>query len=267
MLRFFSALVLNILVVALLSGCGVYNNIIKDAYTDYNKGYLKQEDLPDILSLLPKPPEKGTAEFRLDLEKNQKALKLQKTARWDQASTDGSEGVDNFSCAINAPINSKYTPIIYKLMTKSHYDVRLAISKTKNHYMRIRPFVMNNQPMCTPKSKDFLSTNGSYPSGHTSNAWTMALILAEISPNRKDEILKRGWEQGESRIICNVHWYSDVVQGRLAASAIFTSLHSSDEFKDDIVAAKKELEEVYKAKLKPSVDCALEAARLASCDD
>ena len=63
---------------------------------------------------------------------------------------------------------------------------------------------------CNPEQQEELSTNGSYPSGHTAIGWATALVLAEINPDRQNEILKRGFEMGQSRVICGYHFQSDV---------------------------------------------------------
>jgi acid phosphatase (class A) len=64
--------------------------------------------------------------------------------------------------------------------------------------------------------------------------------LAEINPARQDEILKRGYEMGESRIICGYHWYSDIEAGRIVASAVVARLHANSEFLNDLAEAKAE---------------------------
>ncbi len=63
--------------------------------------------------------------------------------------------------------------------------------------MRIRPFAFYGVSTCNTTEQDKLAKNGSYPSGHTSIGWATALVLAEINPQRQNEILKRGYELGE----------------------------------------------------------------------
>lgn len=67
------------------------------------------------------------------------------------------------------------------------------------------PFSFFNEMTCNPEQQEELSTNGSYPSGHTAIGWATALVLAEINPDRQNEILKRGFEMGQSRVICGYH--------------------------------------------------------------
>ena len=63
---------------------------------------------------------------------------------------------------------------------------------------------------------------------------------------------------GESRNVCNVHWYSDVVQGRVMAAGTVARLHAEPAFRADLEAAKAELAAVRSQNLSPSRDCAEE---------
>ena len=89
-----------------------------------------------------------------------------------------------------------------------------------------------------------MSTNGSYPSGHTAIGWATALVLAEINVDRQNEILKRGYEMGQSRVICGYHFQSDVDAARLVASAVVARLHANENFMKQLEKAKKEFAEL-----------------------
>ena len=81
---------------------------------------------------------------------------------------------------------------------------------------------------------------GSYPSGHSTRGWGVALLLSEINPERAETILKRGMEYGQSRVICGYHWQTDVDAGRLLASALMARLHTNPEFLIHLEKAKAE---------------------------
>ena len=127
---------------------------------------------------------------------------------------------------------------MYMLLSRTLTDLSLSTSAAKCYYHRTRPFAQNKKPLCTPDEKAALEKNGSYPSGHTAIGWGWALILSEISPEQTDAILARGRAFGESRIVCNVHWYSDVVQSRLIAAGTVARLHDDPAFLADLEAAK-----------------------------
>jgi len=142
-------------------------------------------------------------------------------------------------------------------------DIGLSTYAAKNHYNRTRPFLWNKAPICTPNDREFLEKDGSYPSGHTAIGWGWALILSEISPGETDAILARGLAFGESRNVCNAHWHSDVVQGRVIAAGAVARLHADPVFLADLESARAELAAVRKRGLKPTRDCNVEAASLA----
>jgi acid phosphatase (class A) len=63
-------------------------------------------------------------------------------------------------------------------------------------------------------------------------------------------------------MICNVHWESDVIEGRFIGAAAVARLHSNSAFLADLDAAKAELAAVRAKGLKPTRDCLAEAAEL-----
>ena len=99
------------------------------------------------------------------------------------------------------------------------------------------------------EQQEELSTNGSYPSGHTAIGWATALVLAEINPDRQNEILKRGFEMGQSRVICGYHFQSDVDAARI----VVARLHANDAFVKQLNKAKDEFSKLQKAGLIQSV--------------
>jgi acid phosphatase (class A) len=110
----------------------------------------------------------------------------------------------------------------------------------KRYYMRKRPFMRFNEPTLYPADEPALRKNGSYPSGHTLLGWSSALLLSEINPDRADTILARGLMYGDSRIIVGAHWQSDVNAARLAASAAYARLHTSERFLEQMRLARQE---------------------------
>jgi acid phosphatase (class A) len=231
------------------------------------KGYLSSEALPDSLSLLPAPPAPDTAALALDQQISRKDLNLRGTPRWALATEDADlrfpQAAGTFSCALGAPITEQDTPHLYMLMRRSLSDAGLATYPAKNHYERPRPFAMNGKPICTPGEETHLLEDGSYPSGHTSIGWAWAPILAEIAPDQTDALLARGRAFGQSRVVCNVHWQSDVIEGRFIGAAVVARLHADGTFLADLQAGKLELASARAHGLKPSRDCAEEASEMA----
>jgi acid phosphatase (class A) len=150
------------------------------------------------------------------------------------------------------------------LLRRTLSDASNSTKKAKDYYNRTRPFIVNKKPSCTPNDEKDLSTNGSYPSGHTTIGWAWALILSEIAPEQADAILARGRAFGESRVVCNVHWQSDVNEGRVMGAAVVARLHTDPVFRAELKAAKADLAAVRAKGLKPLRDCSAEAAEMAT---
>jgi acid phosphatase (class A) len=229
-------------------------------------GYLAPNALPDSLALLPPPPKTGSPAFALDEDVNRESLTQQGSPRWVLAAKDADlsfpQVADSFSCALGAPITKQETPHLYLLLRRTLLDAGAATGRAKKFYARPRPYMVNKKPTCTPDAEKDLMKNGSYPSGHTSIGWALALILSEIAPERADALLARGRAFGESRLVCNVHWQSDVAEGRVVGAATVARLHADPGFRADLEAARAELGVVRGKGLKPQLDCAGEAAAL-----
>jgi acid phosphatase (class A) len=209
------------------------------------KTYLSAEELPDAVKFLPPPPEEGSAAFALDEAQYRWGKTQREGARGIQAYEESTVNVDTmalmFSKAFGRELSEARTPKTLHLLRRSVKTFRLSATKPKATYMRLRPFVFYREGTLIPRDEEYERTQGSYPSGHTVRGWGMALVLAQLCPERQNEILTAGYEWGQSRVIAGYHWQSDVDASRLLASACFARLQSCPEFLMDLEAARKEL--------------------------
>lgn len=227
-------------------------------------GYVPRDSLPDSLALLPPPPATGSAAFARDEEISKAMVRAPGSPRWTQAASDADlhfpHIAQSFACAMGVTPDPAATPALYRLIGRMAIDVGLSTYKAKIHYQRVRPFVLHRNTSCYPPDEAGLRKDGSYPSGHSALGWGWALALAEIDPTRADAILQRGRDFGNSRLVCNVHWASDVDAGRVIASATVARLHAEPGFQADLAAAAAELAAAPRA---PGPGCPAEAAALA----
>lgn len=218
-------------------------------------GYLGKS-LPDSLALLPPPPAPGTPAFANDEAVSRASQKLKGTPRYALAVSDADLSFPHtstvFACALGVSISQEKTPRLYLLLQRSMIDGGLGTYAAKNHYQRIRPFVHYQESTCYPKDEAALRKDGSYPSGHTTIGWTWALLLTELVPERSDALLARGRSFGESRLICNAHWQSDILEGRATAAGVVARLHADPVFQDDMKAAAAEIQAQRTAGAAPS---------------
>jgi acid phosphatase (class A) len=209
------------------------------------EGYLSEEELPNSLMLVSPPPKEGSAVYALDQEIAATYVSMDDEERKIQATKDANlhfpEAAEAFNIILNTQISEETTPNLYMILRRTLADAGLSTYAAKDHYQRNRPFMVNNTPICTPEEEEALRKDGSYPSGHTAIGWAWALILAEVFPEQSDAILERGKEFGVSRNVCNVHWYSDVVAGRMMGAATVAKLHANKQFMIDLESAKQEL--------------------------
>ena len=209
------------------------------------EGYLSKEEIPNSLKLVPPPPEEGSAAYKLDQAVAAKYVALEDELRKAQATKDAMlafpEAADAFNIVLDVKISEETTPHLYMILRRTLADAGLSTYAAKNHYQRKRPFMLNETAICTPDDEAALRKDGSYPSGHTAIGWAWALILAEVFPEQADVILERGKQFGISRNVCNVHWHSDVVYGRMMGTAAVAMLHSNYDFMIDLEAAKTEI--------------------------
>ncbi|MDH7942944.1 phosphatase PAP2 family protein [Pseudohongiella sp. SYSU M77423] len=229
-------------------------------------GYLTPEELPHALSIIPPAPEPDSPAFAWEQAVNQNMLALRDTPRWDLATLDNDlsfpTAAGTFSCALDMPINEQDTPYLYQLLRRTIPDAGLATYSAKDHYQRTRPFVVNGQPICVEGQEERLASDGSYPSGHTAIGWAWALILSELAPERGDAIAQRGLAFGDSRMVCNVHWPMDVIQGQIVAAATVARLQANATFREDMAGAAREIEQFSGKGLGTNRDCEAEAAAL-----
>lgn len=206
--------------------------------------FLTEDEIPTGAEFLPLPPEPTDATFYNDWRLYQWGKSMRDTERGQIAKEDAVHTVQYFSKIYSKPfgveISSEKTPEITLLIARLLETTYLCIKKSKSRIMRTRPFTLFNEPTPVPEDEERLRTNSSYPSGHTTMGWTIALVLAEINPENQNAILKRGFEYGQSRVIVGFHYQSDVDAARIIASTLVNRLHANDEFLSLLNKAKQE---------------------------
>lgn len=211
----------------------------------FPKGYLPTSQVPDSLALLPPPPADGSARQAADSEALKAAVSGTSPERWAQAVADASlsfpQSVQSFADILGQPIDARATPHLAMLLQRSMIDAGLGTYKAKTHYMRVRPFAAEQMASCTPGDEAALRKDGSYPSGHAAIGWMWALVMTDIAPDKADAMLKRGLDFGQSRVICRLHWQSDVEASRLVGAAVFARLQADPVYRAQLALARAEV--------------------------
>ncbi len=93
------------------------------------QGYLDPKALPNSLALIPPPPLAGSAALAHDEEVAKSTFGLRDTPRFTLAASDFDlklpHLINDFSCALNAPITKEDAPYLYSLLSRSFSDLAM----------------------------------------------------------------------------------------------------------------------------------------------
>jgi acid phosphatase (class A) len=113
--------------------------------------------------------------------------------------------------------------------------------KAKEFFHRIRPYVTDTSLQTCEAKKPGKPAN-SYPSGHASLSFSMGIVLAQLLPPKAQAILARSRQYAENRLICGVHYRSDIVAGQQFGTVLAMRLMENTAFQTQMQAAKAELD-------------------------
>ena len=82
----------------------------------------------------------------------------------------------------------------------------------------------------------------SYPSGHSSQIWTLAMILASMEPDNLQTYMSEAYKYSVNRSIARFHWNSDCMYGRLFGTITLPILYAMSAFEDGYKALKSAIE-------------------------
>ena len=129
------------------------------------------------------------------------------------------------------------TKALFKTV-RANENIQTGIFKT--YFDRQRPYQVDSSiPPCLPP-KNF-DINASDPSGHTTMAFSSAIILANLLPDYAPAIMRRAEQYGRHRIVCGAHHPFDVRSGQVLGTLIGTTLLKTPGLQPELEAARAEL--------------------------
>jgi len=123
-------------------------------------------------------------------------------------------------------------------MGEVRVEEKAAAKAAKLWFARNRPWIVDPRLQSCSKSDE---PQSSYPSGHATMGYSMGLVLAQIEPVHASQIMARASEYAENRLVCGMHFRSDIVAGQALGGIVAAKLMANPAFRQDVGAAAAEL--------------------------
>ncbi|AEH86750.1 acid phosphatase [Mesorhizobium opportunistum] len=200
------------------------------------KPFVTNKDV-DLTMILPPPPANDSAETKAELGE---VLTLQVTRTPEmevRAVADAEENVWRFADVMGPNFSAEKLPKFSAFFDRVVATEGAVVDPAKDIWKRPRPHQLSE--LVKPAVK--LSSSGSWPSGHATVGTMMGIILADMVPERRAEIMARAAEYAHNRIVGGIHYPSDVEMGKISGSVIAAVLLNRDDFKAEYEVARAEL--------------------------
>ena len=198
-----------------------------------------QKPAVPLSALLMPPPRQGSAETNAELRELQRLEKSRTAQQIRHASSDHEQSPARFLGEIGIKVGTlpRFADHFFKCIADIAED---QTAQAKQFFKRPRPYKLPHNGL-HPLKKMGDVDSPSYPSGHATYGTVIGLVLAEMLPEKKQEIFKRIEDYGYSRMVSSVHFRSDVYAGEVAGGAIAARLFMNAVFRDEFQQAKNEL--------------------------
>jgi acid phosphatase (class A) len=203
--------------------------------------YLK-EGKPDAAALLPPPPLIDSAEQAADMDEAKAVYHAAAETDKQAAYSEKKFTVFNFTGAVGPFFVETNLPKTTAFFEKVQTDAETVTDLGKDFFKRPRPFVTDPSLANGKLEKSF-----SYPSGHSTESMVLALVLADLLPDKHDAIIAHARLMGWHRVEIARHYPTDIYAGRVLALAIVKQFQKSDAYNQEFAAAKAELDAVQAA--------------------
>jgi acid phosphatase (class A) len=190
----------------------------------------------DFIHVLGPPPATQSAAATADLAAVLAAQAVRTDADVKAAQADDDLSVFHFANAMGGGFNPDNLPFAAAFLKDVGVEANQAIGEAKNHFNRPRPFVEDPHVMPVVRAG-----NGSYPSGTATFAYAVAILLADMVPEKAPAIFTRAASYAHNRVVAGVHYPTDIAGGRIAASMIDGALLNDAAFMADFAKARAEV--------------------------
>jgi acid phosphatase (class A) len=237
------------------------------AIAESTTGYLSQAELIRLAEAVPPPPAPGSAADLADKAASARYVALEDSDRWllaiAHAELRPPLALQHFDCALDVRLGSAKTPTLDRLMARVFHDANAVAERVKAQAARPRPVGDDPERRACQTLNAAGRAGASYPSGSAAVATAYAGALAVLEPDRAAGVDMIGHEIGVSRMICAMHYPSDVAAGEAIGRAVVARIAATPAFADDLPAARAELAQA-RASGRTNPGCAAERAALAT---
>ena len=205
-----------------------------------DKPYITAADV-DFPNLLPPPPKEASPAGQRDV---QAIVNLQKnmTPQLDAAIH---HDLDQSVYTVAGPVlGAKFTkdnfPLAGEFFAKVTKDAGVGVGPIKQKYKKVRPF-QYSKDIHTPEDIAKAAGGPTYPSGHSTTAAEVALLLGMMIPEKRDALYERSDEYAVHRITSGAAYPSDRWGGYITASLAINQMMKNPAFRADYEAVKSEI--------------------------
>jgi len=158
------------------------------------------------------------------------------------ANSEKKISVFNFTEAVGAFFIATNLPRTTAFFEKVQLDAETVTGIGKEYFHRPRPYTIDTNLASGKLEKSF-----GYPSGHSTESMVLALVLADLLPDKRDAILAHARLMGWHRVQIARHYPTDIYAGRVLAQAIVQELKKSKAFGKKFTGVKVEIEAIRSA--------------------
>jgi acid phosphatase (class A) len=201
--------------------------------------YYIKNTMPDSALVLPLPPPQDSSKVKNELDELHQIEKERTATQIAAAQADDLEqDIFIFNDVFGKGFDAANLPITASISAHIHSDEGIASSSLKTSYARPRPYQIDStlHPVCKITKEP-----NSYPSGHALSGYLLAYTLVHIVPEMREQILKRADAYAHNRLICGVHYPTDIEASRTLAAVMFGSMLANPDFQKETAAAQREI--------------------------
>lgn len=239
----------------------------KPIVTTPTEGFLAPGMIARLAEAVPPPPTPGSSQDLADKAASTRFVALEDSDRWLLATSHAELrpplALQHFDCALGVRLGSAETPALDRLMARVFHDANSVAERVKARAARPRPIGDDPNRRACQVVNAAARNSPSYPSGSAAVGAAYGEAFAALEPDRADAARRIGHQIGVSRLVCAMHYPTDVAAGEEIGRVVVVEAVQTPAFQADVAAARAELATARRSGL-TNPGCAAERAALAT---